>query len=231
MVNLHRILLPALVALVAACDDVDPVAVEPLSAVDAPVIVYHPPPRREPDTVPGAEPTEPVIYDVLVELPGAEDWLLGSSRLEDGPGGWRASYDLFSGAGCVNVIDDGGELFCLADDTYGGFRTYHARRRAPSDGPNPAQWAALVSRWDLRSGRSYRLPAHDLRQGLDYDLVLHVGQAAELTTTWERLPARPVEVSPQGLTLWLDEAGRLVELVSPEARAVRRPADNLPETP
>jgi hypothetical protein len=45
------------------------------------------------------------------------------------------------------------------------------------------------------------------------------------------LPARPVEVSPQGLTLWLDEAGRLVELVSPEARAVRRPADNSPETP
>jgi hypothetical protein len=174
---------------------------------------YHEPPHRlPPDTA------EPVVLECFGEpfaepFGNAAPYYLGRETLVCRSGRWRTDYSLETGAGWSGglLLPD---LATLAVHPPSGVEEYAVgrpglTRRADvlTDGPSVGVIAVILAGFELADGEGYRLPAYDLRQGLDYDLEIAVGGRSEVETAWGVRECLEVSVEPQGFTVFLDETG------------------------
>ncbi|MCX7022551.1 MAG: hypothetical protein NTW26_09830 [bacterium] len=202
-------------ALVIGCGGPSSVPGEAPVHPDASVPVgYHEPLHRlPPDTV------EPIVLECFGEPFGepfgdADPYYLGRETIVCRAGRWRSEYSLETGAGWSEGLLLPGLVTLTVHPPSGVEERAVGRpgltRRADvlTDGPSLGVIALILAGCELGEGEEYRLPARDLRQGLDYDLEIVVGGWSDVETAWGARPCLEVFVEPQGFAFYLDDTGR-----------------------
>jgi len=154
-----------------------------------------------------------LVWEVFSTATG-EPRYLGRETLRYYDYCWSSEYDLESGSGLtIGCQRDGltllasrppvGEPQQMLVGSFLPATTWHYR--ALTDGPGLGALAALLAGLELTPVESYRLTAFDLRQQLDYELIMRVGQVESIATNWGERLCLPVELTPLGITVYLDE--------------------------
>jgi len=195
-------------ALFAGCGGPAPVPGEEMRIAPGPDRYCEPEYRLPPDT------TEPIVLECFGEPFGdVPPYYLGRVTFSCRAGRWRSDYLLETGAGWSEGFLLPGLVTLTVHPPSGDEERAVVRpgltRRADvlTDGPDLGVIALILAGCALVDGEKYRLPARDLRQGLDYDLEVAVGGRSEVETAWGARECLEVSVEPQGFTFFLDETG------------------------
>ncbi len=154
-----------------------------------------------------------LVWEVFSNATG-EPRYLGRETLRYFNYCWSSEYDLESGSGLtIGCQRDGltllasrppvGEPQRMLVGSFLPATTWHYQ--ALTDGPGLGALAVLLAGLELAPDESYRLTAFDLRQQLDYELIMLVGQVESIATNWGERLCLPVELTPLGITAYLDE--------------------------
>lgn len=166
----------------------------------------------QPASIPGRS-SDKLVWEVFSTV-GGEPRYLGRETLRYYDYCWSSEYDLESGSGLtIGCQRDGltllssrpplGEPHQMLVGSFLPAITWHYQ--ALTDGPGLGALAVLLAGLELTPGESYRLTAFDLRQQLDYELIMRVGQVESIATNWGERLCLPVELTPLGITAYLDE--------------------------
>ena len=199
-------------ALFTGCGGPSPIPGEELRISTGPDRYREPEHRLPPDTA------EPIVLECFGEPFGepfgdADPYYLGRETIACRAGRWRTEYSLETGAGWSEGYLLPGLVTLTVHPSPGVEERAVGRpgltRRADvlTDGPDLGVIALILAGCELADGEEYRLPARDLRQGLDYDLEIAVGGFFEVETAWGARACLEVSVEPQGFTFYLDDTG------------------------
>jgi hypothetical protein len=169
----------------------------------------------QPASIP-ARLDDELVWELFSTATGKPRYL-GRETLQHFDYCWSAEYDLESGSGLtIGCQRDGltllssrppaGEPHQMLVGSFLPATTWHYR--ALTDGPGLGALAALLAGLELTPGAEYHLTALDLRQQLDYELIMQVGQVESIATNWGERLCLPVELTPLGITAYLDEDGQ-----------------------
>ncbi|MCD4734280.1 hypothetical protein K8R78_08615 [bacterium] len=159
---------------------------------------------------------EELVWEIFSTAKG-EPYYLGRESLRYYDYCWSSEYTLESGTGLTLGCERDGLTLLLSRPAVGEAHRMLLgsllsattwRYQAVTDGPGLGTLAVLLSQLELAPVESYRLPAFDLRQQLGYELTLRVGEVELVSTNWGEWLCLPVELTPLGITAYLDEDGQ-----------------------
>ena len=197
-------------AILAGCDGPTPVIKDgPGRPAGPPPAYHHEPERRIPPDL-----ETPIVLEYFSEpFIDVDPYYLGRETIAFASGRWRVDYSLETGSGWSEGLQLPGLATMTVHPPHGDEDRDIGRpgvthpSSALTDGPSLGVIAILLSGYEMGNEEEYKLPARDLRQGVDYDLELKTGGWSEVGTAWGERRCLEVTVLPQGYVFRLDETG------------------------